>query len=200
MEWSRGSLCGGPAQAPDGRVDMVDANDVAAAGGGGAPVLRRPVVADGPGVWHMVRGSSLDTNSPYAYFMMFRYFPDTCVVAEHGGHVVGFMTGFRPPAAPDTLFVWQIGVAPAARGQGLAGALLDEVLGRPEQAQVRWLEATVAHSNAASLKLFHGLAGRLGAAVTESPCFPEQLFPSDVHEAEMLLRIGPFAPAEAPAS
>lgn len=152
--------------------------------------LRQPSVSDGPAVWDLVRRSTLDLNSPYSYLMMFRYFADSCVIAESGGAVAGFVTGFHPPEEPDAVFVWQIGVDETWRGQGLGGRMLAELVARKP---ARFLEATVTPSNTASLALFRGLAKRLGAECREVPCFDASLFPGESHEAEMLLRIGPFA-------
>lgn len=159
-------------------------------------VLRSPSVDDGPDMWELVRSSSLDDNSPYVYLMLGRYYADTCTVAERGGSLGGFVSAFVPPEQPDTLFVWQVGVSPDARGHGLATRMILALLERDACADVRHIEATVTPSNAASLALFRGLADKLGTRCRESECFPEELFPTNGHEAELLLRIGPFGRQE----
>src|SRR3546814_9413799 len=72
------------------------------------------------------------------------YFAATSLVAEHAGRILGFVWAFRPPERPETLFVWQIGVAPDATGRGIAGCLLRALLDRPACRTVRCIEATVA--------------------------------------------------------
>jgi len=158
--------------------------------------FRPPRVQDGSAVWELVAESTLDSNSPYSYLMMFEYFADTCLVAELDGQVVGFVTGFRPPEEPETLFIWQIGVAEAARGRGLARALLSDLLAR-QPGKVRYLKATVNPSNQASLGLFRSMAAQLDTRCREREIFEEGLFPGTTHEAEMLLQIGPFSASEA---
>lgn len=157
------------------------------------PILRPPVVEDGPALWRLARDTGLDANSLYAYLMTVRFFGDTCVVAEHEGEVVGFVTAFHPPRQPDTVFVWQIGVAERMRGRGLASAVLLALLRLPACQDTRYLEATVTPSNRASFSLFRSLADAVEAEFKESPCFPAELFEGG-HEPEMLLRIGPFRP------
>ena len=55
-----------------------------------------------------------------------------------------------------------------------------------------WVETTVGPGNRASRMLFSRLAARLGAPLGETALFDAALFGADAHEAEPLLRIGPF--------
>lgn len=155
--------------------------------------FRSPTVVDGGRIWQLViDAGTLDRNSSYAYVLLCRDFAETCIIAEHFGDLAGFVTGYRPPSRPDTLFVWQVGVAPSARGKGLASALLTKLLGSGGCQGVRFLETTVSPSNEASLALFKSLARRLDANLEELAGFGAELFPESGHEAEPLLRIGPF--------
>ena len=58
----------------------------------------------------------------------------------------------------------------------------------------RGVGTTVGPGNRASRKLFSRLAARLGAPLGETALFDAALFGADTHEAEPLLRIGPFTP------
>lgn len=138
--------------------------------------------------------ASLDLNSPYAYLLLCTHFRNTCVVAEREGMLVGFLAGYRPPDACDTLFVWQVAVAGAARGLGLGSRLLDAVLAQPACRDVAYVEASITPSNAASWALFRALARRRDAACHTRPLFTRQDFGALAHEEEQLLRIGPFEP------
>ncbi len=155
-------------------------------------ILRPPSPSDAAGMWELARGA-VDENSPYAYLMMCEYFADACVVAEDEGRLVGFVTGFRPPADPDTHFVWQIVVDPATRGTGLGGQLLDACAASGPR-PVRWLEATVTADNEASSALFRAFARRHDAPCAEETAFPRELFPpaAGAHESEIRFRIGPL--------
>lgn len=136
-------------------------------------------------MWALAERSGLDRNSTYAYVMFAEYHPLTSVVAEVDSSLVGFVTGFRIPADPDTLFVWQIAVDDRARGRGIGAMMLDELVSRTG---VRTVEATVTPSNAASDALFRGLARRHGNEVALATAFGEDLFPEG-HEAEIRYRI-----------
>lgn len=168
--------------------------------------LRPPRMEDGAAIWRLLRESPvLDLNSAYLYLMMCRNFASTCVVADRAGALYGFATAYLLPARPDTLFLWQIGVSPDARGQGLASRMLMELLQRDACTAVTHLETTVSPSNAPSRALFRGLARRLDTQLQELPGIAASLFPhegaEDGHEDEPLLRIGPFrAPRQAPRS
>lgn len=155
--------------------------------------VRRPTLEDGAALHRMVvDGGGLDANSPYAYLMMAQWFADTCLLAEEAGRPIGFVMGFRPPRQPDTLFVWQVGIDPSQRGRGLGKALLLALVDHAPP-EVRFLEATVTPSNAASEALFRGVARSLGAWVEIRDLFPASAFPGSGHEAERLFRIGPFS-------
>ena len=155
--------------------------------------LRSPTVQDASALWRLVRNSGvLDLNSPYSYLMLCSHFAATCLVAEEDGAIVGFVTAYRPPTAPDVIFVWQIGVAQAARGKGVGLTILDALVRKQTALGASFLEATVTPSNAPSRKLFRALARRFHTQCVETPCFPAHLFPEAAHEAEELFRIGPF--------
>lgn len=165
-----------------------------------SPHLRHPHVEDGAALWDLARDCGLDLNSPYAYLLLAHDFAETCLVAEAEGRLVGFVTGYRPPERPDVVFVWQVGVAPDARGRGLGLALVDALVERTRTHGVRYLEASVTPSNDTSWRLFESVATRRGADIVKASLFDAALFPDGDHEEELLVRIGPFGPpARAPA-
>ncbi|TVQ49526.1 MAG: diaminobutyrate acetyltransferase [Gammaproteobacteria bacterium] len=147
---------------------------------------------DGAAMWQLVHDmGGLELNTAYFYVLFCIDFAETCVVAETpDGRMAGFVLGHRPPARPDTVFVWQVGVAPWMRRQGLAGRLLEALLGQQSR-PARWLEATVSPDNSASMQLFRALARSRGVRCEESDFMPARLFPGD-HAAERLFRIGPL--------
>lgn len=157
--------------------------------------LRRPDPADGPVMADLVRQSgTLDPNSTYLYLLLCSDFRDTCRIAELDGRPVGFVSGYRPPDRPDTIFVWQVGVAPKARGMGLATRLIADLVQAATVAGARWLESTVTPSNQPSDALFRGLARRWGVDCHVSPRFGSELLEAG-HEPEERYRIGPLGPA-----
>ncbi|MGK2929573.1 MAG: diaminobutyrate acetyltransferase [Acidimicrobiales bacterium] len=155
---------------------------------------RSPRLADGSALWALAKANGLDENSPYAYLLWTEYFRDTTVVAttEHDDSTpVGFVTAFRRPDEPGTVFVWQVGVDSSYRRRGIAGMLLDELV---ERCGADHLEATVTPTNTASDTLFRRFGERHDAPVATEELFAEEHFPPG-HEAEVLFRIGPFGSA-----
>lgn len=158
-------------------------------------ILRRPTVDDAATIWQLVREAGiLDENSLYAYLLLCRDFAETCLVAEHDARLVAFVTGYRPPGRSDSLFVWQIGVHASFHRRGLGLRLLLELVRncQSKEPRIQFVEATIASSNVASRRLFHRLADHLGAPLHESVGFTEEHFHSSGHEAEPVIRIGPF--------
>lgn len=155
--------------------------------------FRRPQAADGATLWRLATASgTLEVNSPYTYILLSDHFADTCVISECDGAATGFVAGYMIPTRNDTVFVWQIGVAPEARGRGLAKALLAALLDQTRKLGVRYLEATVTPSNKASEALFRAFARDHDAPCRLDPGYTEDLFPGAAHEAERCFRIGPI--------
>lgn len=125
------------------------------------------------------------------------------MVAERDGQLVGSVTGYIRPDAPDTLFVWQVAVHPLARGEALGARMLDALFqGHP---QVRFLETTVTADNAASWRMFERFAEQRSAALERAMQFEQDKHFAGLHASEYLARIGPFqsaqsAPQSAPQS
>ena len=159
-------------------------------------IFRQPTLTDGIAVYALIKASPpLDLNSRYAYFLACSHFAESCAVAEEDGAVVGFLSGYRRPDNPDVLFVWQVAVNPARRGQGLAGRMLDAILARPVNREVAWVEATVGPSNAASETFFKRFAERRGTGFDKQPFLGREHFGGENHEEEDLLRLGPLTGA-----
>ena len=156
--------------------------------------FRKPRPEDGAAMWRLVdEMGGLELNSAYFYLLFATDFADTGVLAEtEDGQLAGFIVGHRPPTRPEAVFVWQVGVAPWMRRQGLARRLLDELLERQPE-DVCWLEASVTPDNRASTRLFRAVARDRGVACQEREYMGAQLFPNS-HAAENLFRIGPLKP------
>ncbi len=154
--------------------------------------FRSPTENDGARVWHLLeRTGGLERNTCYAYVLLFGDFGDTCLLAEQDGELLGFVLAYRPPSRRDELFVWQIGVAPEARGRGLGSRMLDALLERPGCAGVNFLTATVSPDNEASRRMFAAAARRRGVPFSTHPRFGAALF-AEPHLDENQVRIGPL--------
>lgn len=156
-------------------------------------ILRLPELSDSPDLYALTsRCQPLDLNSRYAYMLVATHFSQTSIVAESEGKIVGYVSGYKLPDRPDTLFVWQVAVAEETRGKKLAQRLLLELLKQPVLHDVTWLQTTVTPSNTASRKLFHRLSKELDSQLVTEPWITKDLFAEDMHEDEHLFHIGPF--------
>ncbi|ART79204.1 diaminobutyrate acetyltransferase [Oceanisphaera avium] len=128
-------------------------------------MLRHPKSTDGYQINRLIeRCKPLDTNSTYCNLLQCLHFADTCILAEnqHDGALLGFISAYRKPAEPNTLFVWQVAIDKRARGEGLARTLLTNLLASEACAGVTHLETTITADNAASWGLFESFARSQG--------------------------------------
>ncbi|MGH8127114.1 MAG: diaminobutyrate acetyltransferase [Gammaproteobacteria bacterium] len=154
--------------------------------------LRSPCAEDGQHIHALVdTDATLEINSAYCYVLLCTHFAQHGIVAERNNELAGFVCAYRPPSDPEAVFVWQVGVAPAGRGQGLGKRLLHALVRQPANRDARYLTATVDADNQASNKLFAAFAREHGAPLATETGFPSELFLPG-HSAEPLLRIGPL--------
>lgn len=153
-------------------------------------LFRHPTLADAGRLWLIARDSrALDVNPSYAYLLWCRDFACTSLVAELDGVVVGFVSGYRRPDAPEVLMVWQVAVEASAQGCGIASGLIHALINAAEGCTA--LETTITDDNEVSQRLFRSVASSRGAGLRTEPLFNTELFP-DGHDAERLYRIGPL--------
>ncbi len=161
--------------------------------------LRRPRVTDGAAVHRLIaRCPPLDTNSRYCNLLQCTHFADSSVVATRADAIVGFISGYIEPAQRDTLFVWQVAVAPECRGQGLARSMLTHILKRETCRGVDFIETSITPDNEASWRTFRSSARRWGAPLDAQPWLSSEPHFEGKHESELLVRIGPIGPMDPP--
>jgi L-2,4-diaminobutyric acid acetyltransferase len=157
--------------------------------------FRAPRAEVGPAITALIADCPpLDTNSAYCILLQCTHFADTCVVAERAGVLAGWASAYRPPSAPDQLFVWQIAVHRAARGAGLGTQLLEALLARPGAKGATGLLTTITAPNAASWALFDAFARRCGGPMHRRPIFDRDAHFAGAHDTEHLVSIALPAP------
>lgn len=159
-----------------------------------AAALRKPSLQDGAKIWALVKDCEpLELNPSHVYLLLCTHFPDTCVVAEQSGEMVGFLAAYRPPTLLGAVFVWQVAVKREFRGRGIASAMLLELLQRAAWRDlVCYVEATAPPANLAAQALFRSLARNLETQCEEMPLFSEKMFGEEGHPEEILFIVGPF--------
>lgn len=163
-----------------------------------AITIRAPRVDDGVAVHALIaRCGPLDGNSLYCNLLQCTHFADTCAVAEQAGAVRGFVSGYLVPDAPERLFVWQVAVAPEARGHALGRHMVEAILSRPACRGVCEVHTSITPDNGASQALFTGLARRLRAPIRRRMLFDRSRHFAGSHTSEELWMIGPFGATRA---
>ncbi len=153
------------------------------------PRLRKPNASDGAEIWKLVKSCKpLDENSMYANLIQADHFRDTCVLAELGGEVVGWISGHMIPA-DEELFVWQVAVSPKARGLGLGKLMLLELIERDACDGADHLKTTITKDNAASWALFRSFARSIGGKLSEAPHFHSDAHFAGHHDTEYMVTI-----------
>ncbi|MCA0869388.1 diaminobutyrate acetyltransferase [Seohaeicola saemankumensis] len=153
------------------------------------PRLRKPDATDGAEIWALVKSCKpLDENSMYCNLVQADHFRDTCVVAELGGEIVGWISGHQIPDS-GALFVWQVAVSPRARGLGLGKAMLIELINRDACADATALKTTITRDNAASWALFEGFARKIGGRISDAPHFESDAHFEGRHATEHMVTI-----------
>jgi L-2,4-diaminobutyric acid acetyltransferase len=156
-------------------------------------VIRPPCVTDGASVNALIANCPpLDRNSLYCNLLQCTHFSATSALAEQKGRVIGFVSGYRLPDKPETLFIWQVAVDRIARGRALGRRLILDILSRPVCAGVSMLETTVTQSNAASQAMFDKIAAVLDAPHQRTLLFDRDRHLGGNHSSEFLISIGPF--------
>lgn len=157
--------------------------------------FRRPTAEVGYPLNQLVADSPpLDPNSIYCNLLQCSHFADTAVAVFDEDQLVGFVSGYILPNKPDTLFVWQVVIAQAARGKGLAKRMLKHLLDREACAEVRYIETTITPDNEASWALFRSLARDLNTVLDSKVYFEKDRHFGSQHDDEHLLVIGPLSP------
>ena len=86
------------------------------------------------------------------------HFHRTSLVAERDRELCGFLIGFHSPSVPDEAYIHFVGVAPAARGTGLARRLYEAFFTAAVRDGRLRLHAITSPVNAASIA-FHRAMG-----------------------------------------
>ena len=86
------------------------------------------------------------------------HFHRTSLIAERSAGLAGFLIGFHSPAEVDLAYIHVVGVAPAARGCGLARRLYEQFFGTAVTARRTRVRAITSPVNAGSIA-FHRAMG-----------------------------------------
>ncbi|MGF1733847.1 diaminobutyrate acetyltransferase [Photobacterium satsumensis] len=152
--------------------------------------LRAPNRSDGDDIYRLIAECPpLDMNSAYCNFLQSAHFSRTCILAEHNSEIAGFISGYQKPDEPNVLFVWQVAVASAFRGKGLAFSMLEALMNREGLENLTAVETTITKENEASWALFKKLDSLHGNLSEVTTFLDEQSHFNGKHDTEYLYRI-----------
>lgn len=102
----------------------------------------------------------LGLNGNYTYWMLATLYPEYCFVAEtKEKEVIGFVTAL-PVLKKESVFVWQLGVAAEARGQGIGFQLIERVRDYAITQELKGMITSISPKNQASLGTFQKIANK----------------------------------------
>ncbi len=155
--------------------------------------FRHPTLADGPQVFSLIASCPpLDQNSRYCNLLQTSHFSNTCAGAWNDDVLLGFVSGYLLPTAPNVYFLWQIAVSPQARGQNMAQRLIDFILQADATQQVTHLQTTITDDNGASQAVFNKMAQRYQADIERTLWLEQDQHFAGHHASEWLYTIGPL--------
>lgn len=152
---------------------------------------RLPKAKDGAAVWQLVRiCKPLDENSLYCNLLQCDHFAATSIIAEsRDGAIVGWISGYLIPDEPQTLFIWQVAVAPSAQGKGIARKMLSRLVTRDICRDVTALRTTITDDNAPSWALFTSFAKMQGSSLERQLHFDSNIHFGGAHPTEHMVTI-----------
>jgi L-2,4-diaminobutyric acid acetyltransferase len=96
----------------------------------------------------------LECYSEHFYKIMFRYFSNSCFIAEFNNDIVGFVMGFRSQVDQNKFFIWQIGVFSKYREKEVGKKLLNQIEKAARMFGCNRVELTVDPENIPSTRFF----------------------------------------------
>lgn len=161
-----------------------------------ALAFRRPARGDAIKVSRLIATCPpLDENSLYCTLLQCTDFASTCMLALRDGEIIGWVSGYRPPDEPTTLFIWQVAISGEARGLGIGKALVANLLAADGAKGVERLRTTITKGNEPSWAMFRAIAADLKASLTDEEWFRRDHEFAGRHDTEFLVTIGPLGAA-----
>ena len=131
-------------------------------------IIRRAYEQDTNSVYNLVPElTPLTHHTRYTYWNLFRNFGNMCFVALDQDHPVGFITSHPTTTPENEWFIWQAGIVPKFRGNGLIDTLQDRVVGVARGSGAIALTTSIEPNNTRSLGAFTRMATRLGTGIEE---------------------------------
>lgn len=154
------------------------------------PILRTPEAGDSPRIAALARRSACrGAASLQPELLNDPTFRETSVVAELDGELVGFVSAYRLPYDPGTLFIWHVEEAEAARNSGVSALMLGHLMRSDICADVTRVQTAIKPVDEPSWALFRRFARWQRAPMDIQPSYTQALTPFARHETDLLVTI-----------
>ena len=115
--------------------------------------------------------------------------PETSVVAELDGKLVGWALAYVLPFDPETLFIWTVEVSDVSADTGLDSLMLGHLMRQDACAKVTRVQTSIPSDDEDSWSLFRRFANWQRSRMKIQPFVTQALFPRDRHKNENLVTI-----------
>lgn len=134
----------------------------------------------------------LDLHTAFTYWILAKYFSNTCLVLEDRDTIAGYTGGMKSSAKKEVFYLWQIGLLPKYRGTGCFGLLLGKVMEAAKEAGCNVLQFSVLPDNYQSIAAFSSYAKNKGIPLIKKDSLKfydsieKQEFEEDIYELPLI--------------
>lgn len=154
------------------------------------PTLRSPRKQDEQEIVALTEGSSSQAmRCVHGSLVANRFSPETSVVAELDGKLVGWALAYVLPFDPETLFIWKVEISDVAADNGLASLMLGHLMRQDACKDVTRVQTSIPSDDEDSWSLFRRFANWQRSQMDIQPFVTQALFPKDRHKNENLVTI-----------
>ena len=154
------------------------------------PTLRAPKGQDKAGIIALSKGTGSDVmGDVHGSLVANRFSPETSVVAELDGELVGWALAYVLPFDPETLFIWTVEVSEAAEDTGLSSLMLGHLMRQNACLNVTRVQTCIPSDEEDNRALFRRFANWQRSKMKIEPFVTQALFPRNRHKNQNLVTI-----------
>lgn len=154
------------------------------------PTLRAPKGQDEVGIIALSKGAGSEgMGEIHGSLVASRFSPETSVVAELNGELVGLALAYVLPFDSETLFIWTVEVSEAAADTGLSSLMLGHLMRQDACLNVTRVQTCIPSDDEDSWALFRRFAKWQRSKMKIEPFVTQALFPGNRHKNQNLVTI-----------
>ncbi|GEM_PF-3598627 len=153
---------------------------------------RKASVEDAKEIHTIVKNTpGIDDNSLYYYSLWLKEFDQSNVVATQNNKIIAFLTAFRKPKDPETLFLWQLAAIPRHGVPDLGVRLAYHLIDYEIDNNLSGVEATIDLNNKSILYVMKKIEKKYNGKMLMEEYLSEDFLSGndEHHHSETLLKI-----------